>query len=74
MGQQEIINFLRHNRTEWYNSRQLSEKTKLTLSSTNTNLFRMKKHGELKLKQMPMTFKNHGVKIIKMVTFYAYKS
>ncbi len=52
MGQQEITKFLSKNKTKWFTNLQLSKAIKVSHTSTNTCLARLRKYNEVKVKQV----------------------
>ena len=74
MGQDDINNFLRRYRNKWFTSNQLAEGLKVSKSSINRCLGRMRKHEEVNEKAVRVLFRGKlGSSISKEVPFYSYK-
>lgn len=43
MGQQEVYDFLRQNRSKWYTSKEIAEHLRLSMGSVTSNLKKLRK-------------------------------
>jgi uncharacterized protein YfaT (DUF1175 family) len=70
MSQHDIIQFLKKHQSKWYNTKQLSDKLKLPMTTINMNLAKMRKRKEIKEKQVKRIEKRN---VPRNVMHYAYK-
>ncbi len=75
MTQQDIVDFLRKYERIWFNTNEISEALKVSVSSVNRCLVRMRKRSELNEKRVRIMLKGgrFGGLINKEVSFYSFK-
>ena len=60
MGQQEVFNFLKNNRNEWFTSRQIADKLKASYGSVCVSTMKLRMSGQIKFKKNKLRTKTHG--------------
>lgn len=73
MGQEDIIGFLKRDRMGWYNSRQIASALRVSVSSVNCCLSRMRKHSEVKERVLPLVQRSGMGRYARGVSFYSFK-
>jgi hypothetical protein len=68
MGQYEVYNFLKKNKTKWFTAREISKALSASFGSIGTNLKKMRDRGELLSKKIKTKVSSSGKKEV-----YAYK-
>jgi predicted transcriptional regulator len=73
MGQDDINNFLRRYRNKWFSSNELAEVLKVSKSSINRCLGRMRKHEEVNEKTVKVVLRSGYAMVYKGVPLYSFK-
>lgn len=68
MGQYEVYEFLKKNKTKWFTARDISKCLKASFGSIGTNLKKMRDRNELMFKKVKTKVSSSGKKEV-----YAYK-
>jgi hypothetical protein len=68
MGQYEVYEFLKKNKSGWFTARDISKKLKASFGSIGTNLKKMRDRNEIMFKKIKAKVSSSGKKEV-----YAYK-
>jgi len=60
MGQQEVFNFLKENKNNWFTSRQVANKLKASYGSVSVSIMKLRQSGQIKFKKNKLRTKKHG--------------
>ena len=60
MGQQEVFTFLEKNRNNWFTSRQIADKLKVSYGSVSVSIMKLRQSGQIKFKKSKLRTKTHG--------------
>jgi len=74
MTQQDILDFLKRYQPKWFNSNEIAEALRLSKTSVNNCLKRMRKHSEVKERTVRIHSINRlGVRNNRGVLFFSFK-